>query len=407
MFFSDSQKKKHMPQRQGLPQTNTNFAAPYRPARLFKRKSGWIIAYYFYNRYTNELELKRIRVDKIREQFGKNCLPVLYKMVDDINRALRSGWTPLVTPTPEREYHCLLSLIDKFIIIKNKELRPDSMRHYRSSMVTFSRYIKHRRLNNITAPQFGKREALDYCDYLLLHRNCSARTFNNLKNMCKTLFNWLLEREYTDNNPFIGIRSKPTEVKKRKMLPPHELQRVLEYLRTKNKGFFVFCIMEYSCLMRPLELFRLRIENVDLQSGYIHLSGEQTKNKKPRDVVIPDFAAGIITEWYCENKYNKLPSRYFLFSNRFSFTAGKVQNDSRTSTRAWQRLRKELNLPEEYQLYSLRDTGITDMLYSNITPKAVQMHADHHSLEMTEIYSHTLTRQGENELRAFTPPKIK
>lgn len=51
----------------------------------------------------------------------------------------------------------------------------------------------------------------------------------------------------------------------------------------------------------------------------------------------------------------------------------------------WIKIRKKLNLPEEMQLYSLRDTGIFDMLKSGIDDLSVMQHADHHSLEMTTI----------------------
>lgn len=38
------------------------------------------------------------------------------------------------------------------------------------------------------------------------------------------------------------------------------------------------------------------------------------------------------------------------------------------------------------QLYSLRDTGIYDMLKSGIDDLTVMQHADHSTLEMTTIY---------------------
>jgi site-specific recombinase XerD len=53
----------------------------------------------------------------------------------------------------------------------------------------------------------------------------------------------------------------------------------------------------------------------------------------------------------------------------------------------WAKLRKKLGLPEEMQQYSLRDSGIFEMLKSGIDPLSVKQLADHHSLEMTTIYS--------------------
>ena len=69
------------------------------------------------------------------------------------------------------------------------------------------------------------------------------------------------------------------------------------------------------------------------------------------------------------------------------FTPGKTKLADTFMQRCWDKMRKELNLPKEMQQYSFRDTGITDLLQSGVTPLTVKQFADHHSLEMTTIYS--------------------
>jgi integrase len=49
-------------------------------------------------------------------------------------------------------------------------------------------------------------------------------------------------------------------------------------------------------------------------------------------------------------------------------------------------MKKRLKLPDEMQMYSLRDSGIYDMLKSGIDDLSVMQHADHSSLEMTTLY---------------------
>lgn len=53
----------------------------------------------------------------------------------------------------------------------------------------------------------------------------------------------------------------------------------------------------------------------------------------------------------------------------------------------WDKMRKRLNLSENMVLYSLRDSGMTDMIKNGIDPLSVKQLADHHSLEMTAIYT--------------------
>lgn len=51
-------------------------------------------------------------------------------------------------------------------------------------------------------------------------------------------------------------------------------------------------------------------------------------------------------------------------------------------------MRDSLKMPAAYQFYSLKDTGITEMLEAGVPAKFVKELADHHSLEMTEKYTH-------------------
>ena len=53
----------------------------------------------------------------------------------------------------------------------------------------------------------------------------------------------------------------------------------------------------------------------------------------------------------------------------------------------WERMRKDLLLPAEYQLYSLRDSGIRAKLDSGMDPAIVMHAAGHHNLAETSKYA--------------------
>ena len=50
-------------------------------------------------------------------------------------------------------------------------------------------------------------------------------------------------------------------------------------------------------------------------------------------------------------------------------------------------LRKELKLPKQYKFYSLKDTGITNMLRANTDVLSVRDQARHSSILITDIYT--------------------
>jgi site-specific recombinase XerD len=54
--------------------------------------------------------------------------------------------------------------------------------------------------------------------------------------------------------------------------------------------------------------------------------------------------------------------------------------------------------------YSLKDSGITDMLAAGVSPAFVQGQADHSDLSITAVYAHTRTK-AYNELRNLDTKK--
>jgi integrase len=58
-----------------------------------------------------------------------------------------------------------------------------------------------------------------------------------------------------------------------------------------------------------------------------------------------------------------------------------------TYGKAWDRMRTDLKLPKEYQLYSLKDTAINSMLKAGVDDLSVMQAAGHKDLSMTTIYA--------------------
>ena len=56
-------------------------------------------------------------------------------------------------------------------------------------------------------------------------------------------------------------------------------------------------------------------------------------------------------------------------------------------------------------VYSLKDSGITDMLAAGVSPAFVQGQADHSDLSITAVYAHTRTKAAYNELRNLDTKK--
>jgi len=100
-------------------------------------------------------------------------------------------------------------------------------------------------------------------------------------------------------------------------------------------------------------------------------------------------------------KLEKYPKNYFLFGTDLLPSDTRVSN--KRYRNEWQKVRKKLKLPAEMQLYSLRDTGINEMLKSGIDNLTVMQHADHSDLSITTIYANHADSQLINKIYENAP----
>lgn len=76
---------------------------------------------------------------------------------------------------------------------------------------------------------------------------------------------------------------------------------------------------------------------------------------------------------------------------------------SHSFTLVWAEMRESLSLPETYQLYSLRDSGINSMLKANVNDLDVMQAAGHSDLKMTTRYANHIDSNLINRLNEQAP----
>jgi len=73
--------------------------------------------------------------------------------------------------------------------------------------------------------------------------------------------------------------------------------------------------------------------------------------------------------------------------------------NTRDVGKRWDKLRKELNLPMEFQFYSLKDSGIVQKLQDGISAIDVRNQAGHSSLEQTNQYAKYANPEGSEQIK--------
>lgn len=415
------------------------------PAVLRQNSMGWYIEYYAYNQISQSLERKRVRVNRERKRARTfaEFRSITTQMIIRINCQLAGGWSPYaitdttqvvqvqtlqaqgmqvvpmqaaqpqavpVTTTiplpssftqpsvqaqPTDDGSILMTeMIEKFLADKKRELTANTMRSYKSFGNILSKWLQANH-PQLRSNEFTQRIAVDFMEHLLdgaSRRNSgkelrhddgtvSNGTYNNGIKQGRVLFNWAIEKCYCEVNPFAKIKPKREEAKTRILIPEEWRKKIREYFEKTNPQYLIICELVHTSLIRPVEVSRLQAYMVNINESCIVLPASITKNHKERRARLSDELKAMLGKHILGAKADD-----YLFADR-CWRCGKVPMSSNTYGKVWDSMRQDIGLPQEMQLYSLRDTGINGMLKAGIDPLSVMQAADHSDLSMTTRYA--------------------
>ena len=221
-----------------------------------------------------------------------------------------------------------------------------------------------------------------YLRHLADNPKMGNRSYNNYLRCLKTVFLYMQKRECIKDNPFADFELKRCDKKLRTIIPREDRERIKKYVQENNPVFYYVMLMCYQLFVRPKEILMLKVGMYNPVDNLLTIPPEISKNHNARVLALPDE----LKEYFLT--LQDYPGNWYIFSDEDTFKPGKVLLNSKRIGRIWGYIRDELKLPASYQFYSLKDTGITEMLEAGVPAKYVKELADHHSLEMTERYTH-------------------
>ena len=176
------------------------------------------------------------------------------------------------------------------------------------------------------------------------------------------------------------MKTKREAPKQRVLIPADIRSRITDYFRQNNPNYLVLCQLVFNSLVRPKEVWRLKIADIHLDEGYIHVTEDESKTHYSRTAALtPQLISGI------RSMIQGAKPTMYLFGHGYKPNAKPIRYQNFRED--WTKMRTALGLPDTMQLYSFRDTGINEMLKAGIDPLTVMQHADHHDLSMTTRYA--------------------
>lgn len=370
----------------------------FRPPKLLNNALGYHIEYYVLDPVSGKLIRKRFRLNELRKQCNSAAefKQKANQVLQELTNKLVTGWSPQGEVSSGRYYSSLFDAFKRFLDIKSRELRPDTMRTYKG----MTKIIKDWLCRDIVCIEFDRARALSFMDFCYTERKVSATTWNTYLKLCRVIFSWLYDNLYIKDNPFSYIKKKRTDEKIRVVIPEPVRHRIARYFEEKNVGYFFVCSLIFYSLIRPTELTRLRVRDIDKENGIVFLPDSATKCHRGRFTAIDPAIQQRFVAYIDGHDGDE-----FLFAR--SFIPGAVGLKKKQYLVMWERMRDVLHLPDDYQLYSLRDSGIRAKLESGMDPAVVMHAAGHHNLQETTKYVIKANMEELDLIKAQSPSFVR
>lgn len=359
-------------------------ALAYTPPVLRVNKCGTYIEFHAYDPTRGRMRRKRVKLNHIdgkarRKQFANEAIRRFSDQLSD-------GWNPWIDCDPDNIV-AFSDALDKYEEIITKSMsngifRKQTYDDYKSKIKILRNYVKEKNPIRYVF-QFKKKFCIQFLDYVYLERNNGAQTYNNYLNFLRVLSGWLLERGFINEKVTDGISpiSKRLLKKERACIPLDKVKEIGEWTKANDPYFHFACQILYYCFVRPVEMTRIRICDFDLQKGTLTLHEDQTKNRLTQTVTVPKK----LIFYGIELGVFSAPMVDFVFSTKLR--PGSEQIDPKIFRDHWAKVSRALKLKKEWKFYSLKDTGLTEMLEKDVAaPIQVKNQARHSSLAITELY---------------------
>jgi len=369
-------------------QKNTELAQviAYTPPRLYVGKD-WYVGWYSYDPISQAQRRKKIKLNHIpskieRRKFAND---LIFRVYDK----LRKGWNPWIATENSKSYSTFVDVCnhyDKLITKKAEEgmYRPDTYISYMSYLRNLKKYNEELKSSINYIYQFDKQYIIDFLEFVYIDRKNSAQTRDNYLGWLKSFSDFLLQHGYMKEKPTDGIEtfSKWTKKKEREYIPEDILMKTKKIIDETNKHFLLATYILFYCFIRPKEMSRLKISDINLKNRTIIITSEQSKNRRTAPITLPIKIIHLMVDLRIFDS----PGDYYLFSKKLQ--PGKVYQNEKQFRDFWQHhVRKPLKLSDKYKFYSLKDTGVTMMLRANMDILSVRDQARHSSILITDTYT--------------------
>jgi integrase len=333
----------------------------YKPAQIYSKGTKWFVWYSFLDESTGKFKRFRLYEDLNRIKDLKERMYEAKKLKEAVDIWLARGHNPFIEP--QTVFYKVWTLNQAINYFKQKipdmGLRSKSEQNYTSMLSllspAFGRYL------NVPIEEVNKKVCMAVMAELKKSREWGNTRYNNVLRFARSIFNYFIEHEICDHNPFKDI--KPLK----ETITMHQPFTNTDWERIKQKAdpdLLRFINFMYYTGTRPNEARQLKHEHILRDRKILLVPGEISKNKTDGYVPLSD-------------KFLEL----FPKGSGFIFGTGKNHYGNK-----FRELRNKLRLPEGFTLYGVKHTRAVHLAEDGASPYAIMQLFRHSSIEVTMDY---------------------
>ncbi|SDG43000.1 tyrosine-type recombinase/integrase [Psychroflexus sediminis] len=266
-------------------------------------------------------------------------------------------------PVPVETEEDIMSIDQAFkfgLSMKEHMMNTNSYVQYKSRIGLFEKWLREEKLFDKPITSITKKTVNQYLNTIV--KKTSARNRNNSRTDIASLFQLLEENEIVKSNFVQSIPKLKTVPKRNKTYTPDQEKKINTHLEKHDPTLHLFIKFISLNFLRPIEVCRLKIRDVDLKDKKLYV---KAKNQPVKIKIIPDILIKDIPD------LSKLPGDALLFGR---FGIGEAWSASETNRRnefskRFKEVKDHFGLGEEFGLYSFRHTFITK-LYRKLREKS-------------------------------------
>ncbi|GIM56197.1 hypothetical protein CAPN006_05910 [Capnocytophaga canimorsus] len=366
---------------------------------IMAKYKRWYVYYYFRNKEGKMVKQPSIyyKLNQEYKEFDERY-KAFHRLRNVVEKLLKEGFSPYEGEETDNKYTCF-SALDYALEIKKSIVKSTTFTDYESRVNQFKRYLKARGLHNSNIADITKKDINQYLNHILI--KSSPRNRNNTLAVLSAVFSTLEEDELVTHNVTDKIKKLQAKPERNKTYTKTQQNEVFTLMEQKDKDLLLFVKFVSYNFLRPIEVCRLQVKDIDFADAKMNL---RAKNKLVKIKIIPEILMKEIQH------FKGLNPDFYLFAPKGAGLWETAENNKRDYwSKRFKEVKDELGLGKDYGLYSFRHTFITKLyrelrtqygqmetydklmlITGHTTLNALQQYLRDIDAELPEDYSHLL-----------------